>query len=46
VATTGVTVTDYLPAQLEFLGCGNVDNSVVVVEEYPGAVGHRRQGRC
>ncbi|MEI2620267.1 MAG: isopeptide-forming domain-containing fimbrial protein [Candidatus Nanopelagicales bacterium] len=37
VATNGVTLTDYLPAQLEFLGCGDVDNSVVVTEEYPGS---------
>ena len=34
-ATDGTTVTDYLPAQLEFLGCGGVDNSSGV--EYPGA---------
>ncbi len=26
-ATSGVTVTDYLPAALEFLGCGGVDNT-------------------
>ena len=31
----GVTVTDYLPAALEFLGCGGVDNSAA--PEYPGA---------
>ena len=35
--TTNVTITDYLPAGLEFLGCGNVDNSKVVTEEYPGS---------
>ncbi len=34
-ATNGVTVIDYLPAGLEFLGCGNVDNSAAV--EYSGA---------
>ncbi len=34
-ATNGVTVTDYLPAEEEFLGCGQVDNSAGV--EYPGA---------
>lgn len=34
-ATNAVTVTDYLPAQEEFLGCGAVDNSSGV--EYPGA---------
>jgi len=31
----GVVVTDMLPAQLEFLGCGGVDNSAAV--EYTGA---------
>ncbi|HJQ02696.1 MAG TPA: hypothetical protein VJ851_13935, partial [Jatrophihabitans sp.] len=34
-ATNGVTVTDYLPAAEEFLGCGLLDNSTGV--EYPGA---------
>jgi uncharacterized repeat protein (TIGR01451 family)/fimbrial isopeptide formation D2 family protein len=34
-STTGVTATDFLPASLEFLGCGGVDNSTGV--EYPGA---------
>ena len=36
----GAVVTDYLPAQLEFLGCGGVDNSTVAGgqrPEYPGA---------
>ena len=33
--TDGVVVTDYLPAQLEFLGCGGEDNSAG--PEYPGA---------
>ena len=34
-ATTDATVVDYLPARLEFLGCGGVDNSGAA--EYPGA---------
>jgi uncharacterized repeat protein (TIGR01451 family)/fimbrial isopeptide formation D2 family protein len=34
-ATNNTTVTDYLPANQEFLGCGQVDNSAAV--EYPGA---------
>jgi uncharacterized repeat protein (TIGR01451 family) len=34
-ATDGVTVTDYIPAGLEFLGCGATDNSAAV--EYSGA---------
>ncbi len=34
-ATNGSTVTDYIPAGMEFLGCGGVDNSGV--EEYPGS---------
>ena len=34
-ATDGVLVTDYLPANLEFLGCGAVDNSGSI--EYSGA---------
>ncbi len=33
--STGVIVTDYLPATLEFLGCGGVDNSAA--REYVGA---------
>lgn len=33
--TQGVTVVDYLPAGLEFLRCGDTDNSSAV--EYPGA---------
>ncbi len=33
--TTGVVVTDYLPAALEYLGCGGVDNSAA--PEYAGA---------
>ena len=35
VDTDDVYVTDYLPAELEFLGCGNKDNSSGL--EYPGA---------
>lgn len=34
-ASSGLVVTDYLPATLEFLGCGGVDNSAA--PEYPGA---------
>jgi hypothetical protein len=33
-ATNGVTVVDYIPAALEFLGCGGVDNGP---REYPNA---------
>jgi large repetitive protein len=36
VATNAITVTDFLPAGLEFLGCGGVDNSAPGVE-YTGA---------
>ncbi len=35
--TNNVTVTDYLPASLEFLGCGGVDNTSGGAVEYPGA---------
>jgi uncharacterized repeat protein (TIGR01451 family)/fimbrial isopeptide formation D2 family protein/LPXTG-motif cell wall-anchored protein len=35
--TETVTVVDYLPAQLEFLGCGDVDNTSGGAVEYPGA---------
>ncbi|MGB9348017.1 MAG: hypothetical protein WCA90_18435, partial [Ilumatobacteraceae bacterium] len=31
---SGITVTDYIPAALEFLGCGTVDNSAPGTEEY------------
>lgn len=34
-ATNGVTVVDYVPAGLEFLGCGTVDNSSA--REFAGA---------
>ncbi|WP_286346150.1 beta strand repeat-containing protein [Frondihabitans sucicola] len=36
-ATAGVTLVDYLPAGLEFLGCGAVDNSTAGAVEYSGA---------
>ena len=42
-ATTGIQIDDYLPAGLEFLGCGNVDNTTNAPtnpgsnREYPGA---------
>ena len=41
--TTGTVLTDYLPAALEFLGCGGVDNTRInpgtgqPTEEYPGS---------
>jgi large repetitive protein len=34
--TRNATVTDFIPAGMEFLGCGGVDNSTTGVE-YPGA---------
>ncbi len=42
-AMGGVVVTDYIPAALEFLGCGGVDNTRIdsstgnPTEEYPGS---------
>jgi large repetitive protein len=36
-ATTGYSITDYLPAGLEFLGCTNTDNSAAVPAEYSGS---------
>ncbi len=36
-STSGVKVVDYLPAGLEFLGCGAVDNSAPGFQEYPGS---------
>ncbi|MSV85537.1 MAG: DUF11 domain-containing protein, partial [Actinobacteria bacterium] len=37
-ATTGISVVDYLPAGLEFLGCGTSDNTAPPsLVEYPGA---------
>lgn len=36
-STSGFTLTDYLPAGLEFLGCANVDNSAAGTVEYPGS---------
>ncbi|MEV8252778.1 SdrD B-like domain-containing protein [Rhodoglobus sp. NPDC076762] len=35
--STNFSITDYLPAGLEFLGCTNQDNSTAGTEEYPGA---------
>lgn len=35
--TNSITVTDYLPAALEFLACGGVDNTPGGTPEYPGA---------
>ncbi len=34
-STTGFSLVDFLPAELEFLGCGGVDSSAA--EEYPGS---------
>ncbi len=42
-ATTGIAVDDYLPARLEFLGCGDIDHTTSAAtnvgssEEYPGS---------
>jgi uncharacterized repeat protein (TIGR01451 family)/fimbrial isopeptide formation D2 family protein len=36
-ATKTVTVTDYLPAQLEFLECGGIDHTTGQAPEYAGA---------
>ena len=36
-ATTGIALTDYLPAGLEFLGCGAEDNTAGTLVEYDGA---------
>ncbi|MCW2758750.1 MAG: hypothetical protein JWO46_2496 [Nocardioidaceae bacterium] len=36
-ATNTPVVVDYLPAQLEFLGCGTADNTAGTTVEYPGA---------
>lgn len=35
--STGFTITDYLPAGLEFLGCSDADNSSPGIEDYPGS---------
>ena len=35
--TTALVLDDYLPAGLEFLGCGGVDNTTGQTPEYPGA---------
>ncbi len=37
VPTTGLSLVDHLPAGLEFLGCGGVDNSTPATEEHPGS---------
>ena len=39
--TTGVTVVDYLPAALEFLHCGGVDNSAAGLREYTSPLAPR-----
>ncbi len=36
-ATNDFQIEDYLPAGLEFLGCGSVDNTAAGVVEYPGS---------
>ncbi len=36
-ATNDFQLEDYLPAGLEFLGCGGVDNTAGAVVEYPGS---------
>lgn len=36
-AVEGIVVTDLVPAALEYLADGTVDNSQVVTEEYPGS---------
>ncbi|MGI3780033.1 MAG: isopeptide-forming domain-containing fimbrial protein, partial [Janthinobacterium lividum] len=33
----GLSLVDYLPASLEFLGCGDADHSAAGSEEYPGS---------
>ncbi len=33
--STNFSIVDFLPAGLEFLGCGGVDNSALGTEEYP-----------
>ncbi len=35
--TDDFSIIDFVPAGLEFLGCGNVDNTTSGVEEYPGS---------
>jgi len=35
--SSGVVLVDYLPASLELLGCGGVDNTTGGAPEYPGA---------
>ncbi len=36
-ASSGFSIVDYLPASLEFLGCGHADNSATGTEEYAGS---------
>ncbi|HEY6378878.1 MAG TPA: hypothetical protein VI316_06840, partial [Candidatus Dormibacteraeota bacterium] len=36
-ATNGFVVDDYIPAAMEFLGCGTVDNTSGGAVEYPGS---------
>ncbi len=36
-ATNGFAIEDWIPAGMEFLGCGGEDNSFPATEEYPGA---------
>lgn len=35
--TNTVTVVDYIPAGMEYLACGAVDNTTAQAEEYPGS---------
>ena len=37
LASSGFTLVDYLPAGLEFLECGDIDNSAGVTVEYTGS---------
>ena len=43
-ASNGITLTAYLPAQLELLGCGGVDNTPVSFTGLGGAVGREYPG--
>ncbi|PIE26201.1 MAG: hypothetical protein CSA58_10745, partial [Micrococcales bacterium] len=36
-SSSDLEIVDYLPASLEFLGCGDTDNSATGTEEYTGA---------
>lgn len=47
--TEGVVLVDYIPAAIEFLGCGGVDNTTGQTPEYDGAptlVGTPTPGGC